>query len=51
MWNVIIYAICVFVFVKTVSYAAWCFKNTGVGGGVAVTVIAILSLLPLIILP
>ncbi len=47
MWDIIIYLLCVIVCIRTVSYGVWCFKNTGITGGVAVMVLAALSLVPL----
>ena len=42
----IVDVLCAIVFVKTLGYAVWCFKNTGAAGGVAVAVIAALALAP-----
>lgn len=50
MWNWFIYVICGFVCIKTASYGIWCVRNTGIAGGIAVFVIAVLSLMPLVTL-
>ena len=47
MWDFVIYILCVIVCVRTAAYGVWCFKNSGISGGIAVMVIAAMSLIPL----